>query len=500
MAKKLSVKADSGHLLRLVLLFVLSVFSFITTFTGLKIYSPETTNMQSLAFLVAIVLMIQSGLIYSMMRFFKSYSFGMKTTWLATYVLLMGISVFCSYAYWYQFIASESHGFSAFSVQLEKAKDKASKLGAVFEAITTATTKLSNYSTKTSGIEKSQGGTCGISNPGYGNRTRFRLFEAKAFKDLAKETAELDQILNNHLNILQGLQYNAQTSEAVKQVEQRFNAEVQDINRLMSGSRLGDIKETLVRHKAERSSFSFYFEGKNRVVSCPDATIERKARLLIDEIDQLKPLPAVTLFNPNNQKKVMERALFVFSHLPAYVLNQQATKQSTDMIEQNDVMPILIAVLIDSAILFVGFLDGQAGRRRAFLSKNFKGAFFSVNDFIKISQVFKFNDLRTSLSLHHYQINHHKHLYIIPINFAGDDNESSELFALFSSLENHRRLEAPLQNVPFRLFPESLRQRFTDHYGNACEQLFFKVYPLNDNQFKEISMSLDSFYLQLQEA
>ncbi len=496
---------DPQYSLNMTIVLLLSVVSFYTSFDGLRHYMfGNNTNDASWALLVLLaflVFLIQLLLIVALMRLTQRISLSNKVSMLLLYMIAMGFSVFLSYSYWYQAIQADNYAYNNFNIQLDESLSDVGVYQDTFSNIKKIATELAEYSQETALLEKNRGKTCGDnSSPGAGPRLSLRNSEETLFTLMNSNISLLNDEVMQKINKLDSIRYGYSPDANIQELQKSMNIVIAEVNRYKQNPDLIKAKKQLKEHSGDnRETLSTLHNGGNRTVSCPDAIITQKSQLLLTRINDLPVLKNIRLFNSQDQREVMERALKVFLVIPSATKNllfssaedslNNEVEKDAEAVKSSDFTPLILGVMIDLIIFFVGYGNGKYSQQRNYLSGKFHGQHFSVNDAIKINHVFNIEELRENLQWYHHQLGR-KHLIIIPSDTYRQSQNLNKrnIVSLMESLLANRRLSLQALRVPFDTLPKNMRRRFS----NLPKDTLFEFYYATEEQWFDLLQSLEA--------
>jgi uncharacterized protein with PQ loop repeat len=496
---------DPQYSLNVTIVLLLSVVSFYTSFDGLRHYmfgnDTENASWALLLLLAFLVFLIQLLLIVALMRLTQRISFSNKVSMLMLYMIAMGFSVFLSYSYWYQAIQADNYAYNNFNVQLDDSLSDVGVYQDTFSSIKKIATELAEYSQETALLEKNKGGTCGDnSSPGAGPRLALRNSEERLFTQMNNDISLLNDEVSQKINKLDSIRYGYSPDANIQELQQAMNVVIAEVNRYKQNPDLVKAKRQLKIHSGEnRATLSTTLNGGDRTVSCPDAIITQKSERLLARINALPVLKNIRLFNSQDQREVMERALKVFLVIPSTVKNlvipseevaqENEQEQSAEAVNSADFTPLILGVMIDLIIFFVGYGNGKYSQQRNYLSGKYHGQHFSVTDAIKINHVFNIDSLRENLQWYHHQLGR-KHLIIIPSDAyrQSENTHKRNLVSLMESLLANSRISLQALRVPFETLPKNMRRRF----AKLPKDTLFEFYFTTEEQWFDLLQSLEA--------
>ena len=496
---------DPQYSLNIVIVLLLSLVSFYTSYDGLRHYmfgqNPQDASWGLLILLGFLVFLIQLLLIVALSRLTQRISLSNKVSMIFLYFIAMGFSVFLSYSYWYQAIQADNYAYNNFNTQLDDSLSDVGIYQDTFLNIKKIAEELAEYSQETALLEKNRGGTCGDnSSPGAGPRLALRNSEEQLFTLMNNDISILNDQVTHKINKLDSIRYGYSPESDIKKLQKEMNVVIKAVNRYKQNPALVKAKRALKEHSGEaRNTLSVRHNERERSVACPDTIISQKAQLLLERIHDLPVLKNIRLFDVQNDREVMERALKVFLVIPSTVkafispsaetIEDIEKKQSAEAIKSSDFTPLILGVMIDLVIFFVGYSNGKYTQQRNYLSGNYHGQHFSVNDAIKINHVFNIKGLRENLQWYHHQLGK-KHLIIIPSDTyrQSEDSNKRNLVSLMESLLANRRVSLQALRVPFPTLPKNMRRRFAD----LAEDTLFEFYYTTEEQWFDLLQSLEA--------
>ncbi len=492
---------NSSRIILILLIILLSIVSFYTSFDGLKQFafaSKESPSHVGIVIIAVLVLSIQLFLVYSLHRVAKTKQLKTRVAWLLPYLLTMLISVFFSYGFYYKLFRADGYAKDKFIEQLSSASNNAQKYLEAFEAIQEGGDQLKAYSLKRSNEEKQFGGTCGDhSPPGKGPRQLFRLQEAEKFNYIAENIKPLTQKVKSEI-------------EELKKAIASYSPNIKDLAGFQR--KLNDLVH---RINANNTSFVLSYTkqairsriGKNREniiaenIGCPDDTISNSGNVMLQNITHLPVLKEIKLFNPNNDKEVLTRALQVFKSVPRIVSNlifsdAQASKpvsgeKSKLILKKADFMPMILGAVIDFMLLIIGFTNGIQSRKDNWLSPAYEGEFFSALDARRIKNNTNLNNIVELLQPYLLKTFGGYYFFIPSTSIVGHP-QSGKLLEMFEVLTTERIKPAYLRNIPYRWLPSSVKERLGRLYQNQIDdKQGFNIYRMNKAQWGEFKQVLN---------
>lgn len=489
---------NNSRIVPITLIVLLSVVSFYTSFEGLKNFAfinIDNASRIGLIILGILVLCIQLFLVYSLHRMAKAKRFLPKIKWLAPYLIMMLVSVFFSYGFYYKLIRADTYAKEKFTVQLSQAKDNAQKYLAAFEAIQNGGNHLQQYSLSRSNEEKQFGGTCGDdSPPGKGPREKFRLREAAQFKYIAQNINPLVSRVKSEIRDLEeAIDSYSPDIQDLRLFQRDINAIVSRINNNNFSPVLMSTKEEIKRRVGR---------NRNRIISnnigCPDDAITKNGRTMLKNISNLPILQEVQLFDPNDDRAVLTRAMVVFKEIPKVIIeyfiskadaSRNSTKKENILIKPSDYTPLLLGVVVDSMLLIIGVTNGLKSRQNNWLSANFDGEFFSVSDANKIKKTLGLRYVVEVLQPHLVKVMG-GYFFIIPNTAIKNHPLSGRLLGMFEVLEIERIKPVFARNIPFSWIPSAVKNNMKRLYStNIDDEQAFNFYRMTADQWRDFKQA-----------
>ncbi len=353
------------------ILVCLLMVSYFTTYTGIISYLGGFGNVSLINMaLFAVVVTLVQGLLVWCLLIALSEKYPMVFRWMTIvgYLLFMSISVFFSYAFYYDNLRADSFAVSVYKKEVEVIKANADTYQKKFEEIGFQVDKLAKISSDKATKEDKVGGTCdGKPAKGKGKFNFLRNSEQTHFKKIAKEVGALVTRVEAQIAAfekkLKDIDESALgNSEAVQNQEIALNKLLKEINKMPDSIEMQEILQRLDSHSGENrkrlvvnNPFNDYAEEE---VSCPDAEINEAVKIIQAKVEKLEPIDeTVELFDPNDKKEVISRALLVFADFFGIDLEDSGDKsEKTPEITGADYYPLIGGIFVDLMIFFVGVL------------------------------------------------------------------------------------------------------------------------------------------------
>ena len=482
-----------------VLIIILSIISFYTSYDGLVRFSfatPDEASWLNLTILALVVFCIQLVLVYSLRKMALSRRASVKFRWLPLYILMMCISVFFSYGFYYKLLRAEGFAQENFTAQLNQARDGAQDYLMSFEAVEAGGRQLKQYSEQRAREEERFGGSCGDGSvPGKGPRRTFRNNEALIFSAIASsidplatrvraDITKLQDIIENYRPDMQDVtSLQNEVNSIIHQINTSRNAPVlQESSRVIS-LRVGDKRQRIVP-TAQGS------------IACPDTTITLNGNAMLKSIQNLPLMEDVQLFNPFDQRNVLNRAMDVIRSIPDLILTwwnggsvEAVMEQGKDSTKRDDYVPLLLGALVDFVLLIVGLADGYIARRRNWMSSEFEGEYFSAEDATKLRGITDMMHLASNVQPYlHNSLG--QHFFVIPSSPVHGNRLASEMLELFEVLSSERIRPAMLRQVPYSWIPRRVKDEVYSIMGDDAEHLTFNIYRMGAAQWDELKQAL----------
>jgi len=444
-----------------------------------------------------LVLSIQLFLVYSLHRVAKTKRLFVKIRWLIPYIMMMLVSVFFSYGFYYKLLRAESYAKDNFNIQLLSAKENAQKYLAAFEAIQAGGDQLQVYSLARSNEEKQFGGTCGDNSPpGKGPRQLFRLKEAEQFNYIAKNIKPLTKNVKSEISELQ------KSIESYSSDIGDIKTFQQDLNNIVS--RINGNNTSFILSYTKQAIKSRVGRNRNNIISenigCPDRSITDRGNIMLENISSLPVLEEIKLFDPNNDQEVLKRALQVFKTIPNVVLhyllqpaqaleNTKKTQESI-ILKKADYIPLILGAVIDFMLLIIGVTNGVKSRQNNWLSPKFEGEYFSVTDAKRIKTNLELKQVIDVLQP--YMLKKlGGYFFIIPSKVVDEHPLSGKLLEMFEVMATERIEPAYLRNIPIRWIPSSVKAQLEQLYKDIDDKPNFNFYRMNTAQWDEFKQAFN---------
>lgn len=224
------------------------------------------------------------------------------------------------------------------------------------------------------------------------------------------------------------------------------------------------------------------------VIDCPDSTFDRKAKLILKNLSQLKPIEWVEFFNPAEEKQRIERAFAVFVSLPSIIGGDyKLNDEHKDAITQSDVTPVYIGWFVDLLIFFIGLADGLANKKKNKpIDENFEGEVFGVQSINAMRKYLDKNAVETVFG----KFSKYMHgsfsniFFFLPTEDANSDEQ--KLLDLFGVLEAIKGVKHFMSDLPAKKLPRELKKRLG--IGKA-ESRSFEVFKMPKKAWRELILA-----------
>ncbi|PID45091.1 MAG: hypothetical protein CSB47_10060 [Proteobacteria bacterium] len=482
-----------------VLIILLSAISFYTSYDGLVRFSfatPEEASLVSLIVLGLVVFCIQLVLVYALRKMALSRRWMAKVRWLPLYMLMMSISVFFSYGFYYKLLRAEGFAQENFTAQLNQVRDGAQDYLLAFEAVERGSKQLKLYSERRAREEEKFGGSCGDGSvPGKGPRRTFRNNEALVFSAIAKSIEPLGQQVRRDIGQLQNIieNYRPDTQD-VMSLQNEINGIIHEINTRRNAPVLAESSRVIAQRVGEKRQRIVPTAAGS--IPCPDSTITLNGNAMLKSIEFLPFMEDVQLFNPFDQRNVLNRAMDVIRSIPglavAWWKNEDLKplmEHGKDSTRRDDYVPLLLGALVDFVLLIVGLADGYISRRRNWMSADFEGDYFSAEDVSKLRAITDMKHLASNVQPYLYD-SLGQCFFVIPSSPVHGNRMASELLELFEVLASERIKPAMLRQVPYAWIPRSVRNEVYAILGDDAEHLTYNVYRMSAMQWDELKQAL----------
>lgn len=485
--------------LTLILVILLSVISYVTSYKGLVILNVENDNdltQWQTIFIAFMVFTIQATLVVTLLFTIHAYRWITKVLAIFVYVVAMLFSVFFSYGWWYEVFRADSYAQEVYKDGVESIRTSAKTYEQAFVNVREVADELSKYSASRAREESLYGGTCGEnSRPGKGPLNHLRNDEAKRFNMVVEDVGKLETKVGVHILQLNRLLDDLNLSE--EGIVQQRERELNDIVTLIGGYKRGPdairIREELEERRGDKRRFLDSInprDDESVVVSCVDEEITRKIDALIAALDALPEPRKVTLFDQSNNRTVLQRSWQVFSSLmDTDTLTNTQDKLAELKLSSADYMPLVAGLLIDLFILILGFIDGieygrfYTGRRYSSQDArqlaNFHNAQDSDDDQLNLLQPYIYRGWFSNY-------------LIVPVPQAASSEREQQLLRLVAWLEAHKKIDRFAHAVELARLPSIMQEFFTMEVvdENQWRQLWrFDIYRVDKKMWRELVIS-----------
>ncbi len=485
--------------LTLILVILLSVISYVTSYKGLVILNVENDNDLSqwqTIFIAFMVFTIQATLVVTLLFTIHAYRRITQILAIFVYIVAMLFSVFFSYGWWYEVFRAGSYAQEVYKDGVESIRVSAKTYEQSFANVREVADELSKYSAGRAREENIYGGTCGEnSRPGKGPLNYLRNDEARRFNLIVGDVGKLEDKVGVHILQLNRLLDDLDLSE--EGIVQQRERELNDIVTLIGGYKRGPnvirIREELEERRGDKRRFlesvSPNDNDERVVVSCVDAEITRKIDALFAAFDALPEPRRVTLFDQSNNRTVLQRAWQVFSSLmDVDTLTNTKEKLAELKLSSTDYVPLVAGLLIDLFILILGLIDGieygrfYTGRRYSSQDAKQLASFHQSkaadNDQLNLLQPYIYNGW-----LSYY--------LIVPVPQAAISEREQQLLRLVAWLDAHKKIDRFAHAVELARLPAIMQEFFTmEADENEWRKLWrFDIYRVNKSMWRELVIS-----------
>jgi len=481
--------------LTLILVILLSIISFVTSYKGLVILNVENDNDLSqwqTVFIAFMVFTIQATLVVTLLFMIHGYRRITRFLALFVYIVAMLFSVFFSYGWWYEVFRADSYAQEVYKDGIESIRSNAKTYEQSFSNVREVADELSKYSSKRARDENLYGGTCDEKSlPGKGALNYLRNDEATRFGVIAEDVGGLEEKVGEHISELNKLLDDLDLSEEgiVAVRERELNDIVALIGSYREGSESTRIRTQLEERRGDKRKFLESKDPKvdeRTVVSCMDTEITRKIDALIAALDALPEPRKVTLFDQSNNRTVLQRSWQVFASLMDLdTVTDTKNKLAELKLTSTDYVPLIAGLLIDMFILILGLIDGlehgkaYTGRRystkEARAMENFHKSPHPENDQLNLLQPYIYNGWFS-------------HYLISPISQAVSTEREQQLQRLVAWLEAHNKIDRFAHGIALEKLPRIMQEFFTmETSANQWRKLWrFDVYKINNDVWREL--------------
>ncbi len=478
----------------LLLIILLSVISFVTSYKGLLILHAAGSagaDIWQQGFTAFVVFTIQVTLVLTLLFTIHGQCWITRVLALSVYIVAMLFSVFFSYGWWYEVFRAGSYAQEVYQDSVESVRRSAKAYEQAFASVQEGAEALSKYSALKAREETLYGGTCGeASLPGRGALTYLRDQEAVFFDKMAQDVNGLQKKVKGDVSELNRLLADLKPGDSamIRQRERELNDMVSQLNQYKKGPVLERMRTQLNERRADKRQFMESQNPKREertVVSCMDSEITGKIDDVLLALDHLPTTGKVTLFDQNNSTTVLERSWDVFSSIfTLRDLAQAQEKVAGLQLTRTDYMPLVAGFLIDLFILVLGFIDGlEYGRY-------YTGKKYSMDDARNLEL---FHDAQENgkgqLALLQPYLYHGWFSYylIIPVAQAIQSEQEQRLHQVTAWLEAHKKLECFAHAVTLPRLPAVMQAFFATHPERQVEQ--FDIYRMSKATWRELVIS-----------
>jgi hypothetical protein len=365
-----------------------------------------------------------------------------------------------------------------------------------FEAVERGSKQLRLYSERRAREEENFGGSCGDgSSPGKGPRRTFRNNEALVFSAIANSIEPLGAKVKTDITRLQNIieNYRPNTQDVIS-LQSEINGIINEINLNRNAPVLRESSRVIEQRVGDKRQSIVPTAVGN--IACPDNTITLNGNAMLNSIESLPFMEDVQLFNPFDQRNVLNRAMDVIRSIPGLMTAWWKGDDMTPLMEQgkdstsrDDYIPLMLGALVDFVLLIVGLADGYISRRRNWMSKDFEGEYFSAEDAEKLRGITDMKQLASNVQPYlHDSLG--QHFFIIPSSPVHGNRLASEMLELFEVLSSERIRPAMIRQVPYSWIPRGVKNEVYSILGDDAEHLTFNVYRMSATQWDELKQAL----------
>ncbi len=483
--------------LTLVLVILLSIISFATSYKGLVILNAESNtdlNTWQNAFVAFIVFTIQATLVVTLLFTIHGHRKITRILALLIYLVAMLFSVFFSYGWWYEVFRAGSYAQEVYKDSIESIRTDAKTFEQAFVHVREVAGELSTYSIKRARDENLYGGTCDENSaPGRGALNYLRNDEAERFDKVATEVGGLQAKVGEHIKALNKLLDTLDLSDgAVSQRERELNDIVTLIGSYKKGAVVSQIRSELESRRGEQRKFLNSVNPKTderTVVSCQDEEITGKIDALLLAFTELPDTEKVTLFDQGNNRTVMQRSWEVFSSVLTLNNWLYPTGFKPEVkLTSTDYLPMFAGFLIDLFILMLGVIDGlEYGRY-------YTGRRYSAEDARQLSDFYTRESPESNqlaLLQPYVYTGWFSQYLIVPVPQAIQVDRERHLLKVIAWLEAHNKIERFAHDINLEKLPDVMQAFFTDdNTANQWRRIWhFDIYRVKKSMWRELVIS-----------
>ncbi|CAA6804284.1 MAG: Unknown protein [uncultured Sulfurovum sp.] len=342
--QRIEKKRKRDKISLVIMLFLFSVISFYTSYTGLlKLSGVSNNNYVLQVFMAVLVGVLQFTLVFSINAFYIQDMF--KKYWiksialLLTYIITMVLSVTFSFSYWYEEFSAEDYAKRSSALQLNKVKKSLLEAKQSFIVMENSLTMLSEYSQTESNKERRYGGTCNPSvGSGEGVYTWLRADDAKYTKSYSEDIHKLKNELDDEINQVSRYLETFNPKGNVSQFNREVNDKINEINiKYFNSQTLKSLESMLEERSGKSRNHISVFNKKTAsttMQSCMDRDFTIGAKRVIHRVRALKSIKTLNFFDMSDTKKLFGRTALV---LKALVSPSDKIKNTDEMSEANDI-------------------------------------------------------------------------------------------------------------------------------------------------------------------
>jgi hypothetical protein len=463
------------------MIFLFSVISFYTSYTGLLKLSGISEDEYILKIFMAVLVgVLQFALVFSINQFYIQDLF--KKDWLKavalfmTYLITMTLSVTLSFSYWYETFSAESYAKRSSELQLNRVRDSLIQAKNSFASMEHSLTMLSNYSETASNREKLYGRTC---NPtvgsGEGPFTWLRADDAKLTKEYSAGVKRLQVALDKEIEEVSRYLQKFDPKGNVSGFNRIVNDRIKKINiQFFNSQTLSNLEAMLLQRSGNNRKHIRVINRKTGNVSienCIDIDFTRGAKKVIDRIRALKPIETLHFFDVSDTKKLFGRTIRVLKEvlkalvIPSYKIKKTDEMVNPDDITYDDISAVSLGFVIDFLILLITLYGKEP--KEEILSQEM------VMDIINGRYP---NEILQSLGIFLAEMTN---CYLIAI--PNDLENGDDIKLLMLLLQQHKLTKLYINNIKAERLNKYFSQELKDTYSKST----FRIYKMNRKRFNK---------------
>ncbi|MEN8219441.1 MAG: hypothetical protein ABFS56_24415 [Pseudomonadota bacterium] len=479
----------------LTIIITLSIISFYTSFDGfitMSFGSLSKTPSMIILLLFVLVVALQSILVYALFKFIDVDYLILRITWLFCYGLVMLVSVFFSYSFYYNFIRADNFAEENALSQARQVKDTFQSFQNEFDNIRSTVIALSEYSSEMSERERNYGKTCDPNiGKGNGPRRHFRDQEATLFQSFVTGINALQKKIIQDISMI-AAEIETYKTDEVLNAEAKVNQRITKVNLYKDALILKEIKQVVAEHTGDnRYQVQSIDPSTNQrvLIDCPDPAFDRKAKLILSSLNKLQPIPPVKFFNPNDDKQRFARTFAVFIAVPSIGLGTYAPEDTSNAITKWDMAPIAVGFFIDFLIFLICFADGITKKtKNQPINDNYEGQYFGVEGIKAIGDYLNSSvesDVFSKLQKYCHSSLLSK-LFFVPVIEDATDAQEQKIVQLFNILEANGQVTYSITDLPAKGVHKSVKKRLNIQKDDPR---FFNVFKMSKKAWREMVLS-----------